>query len=166
MRISLFFFLALCITQSAFCQSGNKAPAIITTSMLRLNTEPVTFQLNPKLDRQYDLQTINKKLKTDRRCIIAGAVLTGTGGALLITGFFFMIPSRRTIENSGNAHVGKTENFAPFIFWFSGFPALVPGIPTLAIGVTQRNKWKKRKDQLKIQGGIMTNGHVGLAMNF
>ena len=149
MKISLFCCIALCIVQSACCQSNCSAAAM--SSILRVSA---------KTAPQYDIEKINKNLKLDRQLIISGSVLTGTGVAMMGAGFAFAFQPR---PEGGHKGMGS---FLPFAFWMTGSPLIGTGVPLLAVGLTQRHKWQKRKEELEIHAGILSNGQPGLALNF
>lgn len=149
MKISLLGCITCCIIQSAFCQSNYSTPAM--TSILRVST---------KTAPQYDMQKINKNLKLDRRLIISGSVLTGTGVAFMGLGCAFAFQPR---PQDGHKGMGS---FLPFAFWMTGAPMIATGVPLLAVGLTQRHKWRGRKEELDIHAGLLLNGNVGLAMTF
>jgi hypothetical protein len=102
---------------------------------------------------QYDPQKINRNLKLDRRLIISGAVLTGAGGILFGAGLISMFS-------------GGSENFLAFGLLMAGAPLIGTGVPLLGVGLAQRHKWRQRKNQIKVQTGILSNAHIGLVMAF
>lgn len=133
-----------------------------TTSIL---LRKVTLQL-PKVPQQYNLNLTYKKLRTARRCIIAGSVLTATGGAMMVAGAIYVfVPKPAVVVQPGGFQPHHADPTAPAI-WISSIPLLAPGIPVLAIGLVQRKKWKRIKDDVTVQTGILQTGQIGLAINF
>jgi hypothetical protein len=61
---------------------------------------------------------------------------------------------------------GGDENFLAFGLLMAGAPLIGVGIPLLAVGLTQRHKWRQRQAQLKLQTGFLPDGHAGLALQF
>ena len=133
-----------------------------TTSIL---VRKVSLQL-PKSPQQYNPDLTDKKLRTSRRCIIAGAVLAGAGGALMLAGTVYVfVPKPAPVVQPGQFEPHHADPTAPAL-WISAIPLLTPGIPLLTIGLVQRKKWRNIKTDATAQAGILTNGQIGLTMNF
>ena len=121
-------------------------------------------RLRPVSHKPYDIHTVDKRLKISRRCIIAGSVLTGVGAAVFIAGCVSEIVAVSKPADRIQGHIAS--NYTPISLWISGIPFLATGIPVLAIGVSERHRWQKRREHLQMQAGMLNNGHVGIAMGF
>jgi hypothetical protein len=132
----------------------NKQAPVTTVAIPSISTRPAVQITHPVAVPQYDIQKVNKNLKLDRRLIISGAVLTGTGGIIFGVGLASMFATR------------ADENFLAFALLMTGAPLIGTGVPLLGVGLAQRHKWRQRKTQLNIQTGILSNAHLGLVMQY
>lgn len=105
-------------------------------------------------------------------------MLTGTGIAAFAIGLAFSWPDKPvvsydsirnpttgvvTVETVSHKSSGK---FIPFSMFMLGACLVATGVPCLTVGLTERHKWRKRKNELDVKAGILSNTHVGFAMNF
>ena len=158
MRSILIFCFAAFTATNSFSQHNNAC----TASVLRINVNAEQSSFSAKIAHPYDQPTINKKLKTAHRFIISGAVLTACGSAFAIAGCATLTKPSRSRGPTDQ----KVPDYSSPILWITSIPFLAPGIPVLAIGLTQQHKWKKINTELSIQTGIMNDGTLGLAMAF
>lgn len=160
MRISLVCYCMFFIMQYTHSQSTNTC----TASILRRNVS--VLATIPHGPVEYNLHTADKKLKTARRCIIAGSVLTAGGVAMMTGGAVYALtPHPAPDLQPGQVQPHHGDATAPAI-WICSIPLFVSGIPLLTIGLTQRKKWKHIKTDSSIQTGIFNNGQPGIALNF
>jgi hypothetical protein len=143
-----------------------------------LNQEPVTPPGKLQIEPQYDLKKINKNLNLDRKLIISGSVSAGAGvcSFLIGVGFFFAVkpnPVPDTLYNPvthtytmQQAHYHQAGLPVYFSMFMLGTCLVATGVPMLSVGIRQRHIWQKRKDQINIQTGILSNAHLGLAITF
>ena len=110
----------------------------------------------------YSLKTIDKKLHQSRNFIIAGAVLTGVGGAIFMAGTGYGIWQIEQPVKPGP----KSGDPTTVIIWIMAMPEIAIGVPLLSIGAVQQHKWRAIKSQVSIHAGLMNNAHMGLVMNF
>lgn len=115
----------------------------------------------------YDMQKIDKNLKLDRNLIISGSVLTGVGLGLFVVGGIMAIPGKPTTSTGSNGvtEIHHSINFLPWAFWAASFPEIVAGVPLLAVGLSERHKWRQRKQQLEMHAGLLGDG-VGVVAAF
>jgi hypothetical protein len=167
MRIRLLYFIMLCISQSAYAQNDRNAICMLQPSVIRI--QPLTTPAYPKPVPPYDLKTINHNLKLDGRLIISGAVLTGYGGAIFLAGCIYepiaVHQDEITRQKTGHADM-LGQGTVVLALWLAGATYIVPGVPLLAVGLTQRRKWRGRSEQFNTHAGLLPDGHLGVAMNF
>jgi hypothetical protein len=163
MKFSIFLFLFLFMLRTT-AQSNYARPLAFTP------TEP---SVQSKMPDQHDIQlyspkTIHKKLRQSRGYIISGAILTGIGGGIFMSGIgYYIWLVRQPLPAAQPGHVEeRNDDPTPIILWASASPELTIGIPVLSIGVVQHRKWMNIKEQIDIHAGIMTNNHIGFTMNF
>jgi len=113
----------------------------------------------PVLAQNYNLQTAEKKLTRSKRLFISGITLTSAFGAAEATGITIIVEASRK----------HNETLASAGTWLADdgcFVLLVTGITTLSVGVHMRNRWTKIKADLPAHVGLLSNGHMGLTLNF
>lgn len=107
------------------------------------------------------------KLNSNGNLMIAGGVgLCAAGGFLVYqgvrvynAGLTGKTPDEQTTEQQRNHKQGTA-------YLVGGGVALAGGIVLTAFGARNKLEFKKGKKRLELQGGILDNGHLGLALNF
>jgi hypothetical protein len=155
--------LAIVAVSPACCQQLSISRGIVISNQPGINIKPITLLARPLTIIPYDIQEVNKRLRHARGLIIAGSVLTATGSTLFLWGGLYSIRPR---GEPTSAHVHNQGSIFTAIFWGAASPEMIAGVPLLGVGLSQRHKWQKIKINMNIQSGIMSNGHVGLAVNF
>jgi hypothetical protein len=163
LKIIMVPVLLLVFQTKVWSQSEQARVNIYSTSapvsfagFMALRTVPPAIK--PVLAAPYDIRAIDKKLRTDRRIIISGGVLTGCGLALFGLGLGVMLAPTGDTRGGGD--------FGVIIVMIPGAAVTAAGIPLLTVGLTERHKWQKRKNELNVQTGLLSNGHVGMTMTF
>lgn len=104
--------------------------------------------------------------------IAAGIGLSGIGGYLIYQGNKIYttvpeIPANPTPDQLA-AREGEIQrnHKQGTIYYAIGGVAIAGGIVLVAIGAKNKVEFKQRKRMMELQGGILDNGHLGLALNF
>ena len=111
------------------------------------------------LAKDYNVKTAHIKLIRSNKIFISGAVLAPASIPVEIVGLclvFAEVLGQRTLAWSVTAET--LVILAPFL--------LPTGVVMLVVGSQMERKWKKVQNNLQLTSGILSNGHVGLALNF